>query len=68
MKQVKLTSVKVNISEQYKFKKICLDSGMNFQKLVNRALYLYNSNGKFKKQIEKTVIIKNTKGEKGYEY
>tara|TARA_R110002073_G_scaffold319051_2_gene493522 strand:+ start:645 stop:851 length:207 start_codon:yes stop_codon:yes gene_type:complete len=68
MKQVKLTSVKVNISEQYKFKKICLDSGMNFQKLVNRALYLYNSNGKFKKQIEKTVIIKHTKGEKGYEY
>ena len=68
MKQVKLTSVKVNISEQFKFKKICLDSGMNFQKLVNRALYLYNSNGKFKKQIEKTVIIKNTKGEKGYEY
>ena len=32
MEKVKLTSVKVNINEQYKFKKICLENGMNFQK------------------------------------
>jgi len=56
MEKVKLTSVKVNVNEQYKFKKICLENGMNFQKLVNRALYLYNSNSKFKEKIEKTVI------------
>ena len=56
MEKVKLTSVKVNVNEQYKFKKICLENGMNFQKLVNRALYLYNNNSKFKEKIEKTVI------------
>jgi hypothetical protein len=56
MEKVKLTSVKVSINEQYKFKKICLDNGMNFQKLVNRALYLYNNDKKFKQQIEKIVI------------
>jgi hypothetical protein len=56
MEKVKLTSVKVSINEQYKFKKICLENGMNFQKLVNRALYLYNNDKKFKQQIEKIVI------------
>ena len=56
MEKVKLTSVKVQIKEQYKFKKTCLENDMNFQKLVNRALYLYNSVKKFKDQIEKTII------------
>jgi len=56
MKKIKLTSVKISVLEQYKFKKICLENGMNFQKLVNRALYLYNSDEKFKQQIEKLVI------------
>jgi len=57
MEKVKLTSVKVQIKEQYKFKKTCLENDMNFQKLVNRALYLYNSDKKFKDQIEKTIIL-----------
>jgi hypothetical protein len=57
MEQVKLTSVKVCINEQHKFKRICLDNEMNFQKLVNRALYLYNNDKKFKDKIEKTVIL-----------
>jgi len=57
MEKVKLTSVKVYIDEQYKFKKTCLENGMNFQKLVNRALYLYNNDKKFKEQIEKTTIL-----------
>ena len=57
MEKVKLTSVKVYIDEQYKFKKTCLENGMNFQKLVNRALYLYNNDKKFKEQIEKTVAL-----------
>ena len=56
MEKVKLTSVKVSINEQYKFKKICLENGMNFQKLVNRALYLYNNDDKFKQKIEKLVM------------
>ena len=57
MEKVKLTSVKVCINEQYKFKKICLENGMNFQKLVNRALYLYNNDKAFKETIEKTTIL-----------
>jgi len=56
MEKVKLTSVKVSVNEQYKFKKICLENGMNFQKLVNRALYLYNNDDKFKQKIEKLVM------------
>ena len=56
MEKVKLTSVKVSVNEQYKFKKICLENGMNFQKLVNRALYLYNNDDKFKQKIEKMVM------------
>ena len=55
--ETKLTSVKINIEVQNKFKYICLENGMNFQKLVNRALYLYNSDKKFKDQIEKTIIL-----------
>ena len=51
MEKVKLTSVKVCIDEQYKFKKTCLENGMNFQKLVNRSLYLYNNDKIFKEMI-----------------
>mgnify|MGYP003122909893 FL=1 len=36
--KTKLTSVKVDIEAQNKFKYICLENGMNFQKLVNRCL------------------------------
>ena len=54
MEKVKLTSVKVCIDEQYKFKKTCLENGMNFQKLVNRSLYLYNNDKKFRDSIDKT--------------
>ena len=57
MEKIKLTSVKVNISEQHKFKKICLENGMNFQKLVNRALFLYNTDEKFKKKINEIEIL-----------
>ena len=57
MEKVKLTSVKVSINEQYKFKKICLENGMNFQKLVNRALYLYNTDDKFKKKINEIEVL-----------
>ena len=57
MEKVKLTSVKVYIDEQHKFKRTCLDNGMNFQKLVNRALYLYNNDKIFKEKIEKTTIL-----------
>ena len=54
MEKVKLTSVKVCKVEQNTFKKICLENGMNFQKLVNRSLYLYNNDKTFRDSIDKT--------------
>jgi hypothetical protein len=57
MEKIKLTSVKVDKNEQHRFKKICLENGMNFQKLVNRALYLYNTDEKFKKKINEIEIL-----------
>jgi hypothetical protein len=50
----KLTSVKISIDLQKKFKVECIEGDMNMQKLVNRALYLYLSDLRFKKKI-KTV-------------
>tara|TARA_Y100001963_G_scaffold144379_1_gene216426 strand:- start:142 stop:327 length:186 start_codon:yes stop_codon:yes gene_type:complete len=57
MENIKLTSVKVDIKQQHNFKKVCLENGMNFQKLVNRALYLYNTDEKFKKKINEIEIL-----------
>ena len=62
MEKLKLTSVKVCKKEQHEFKKICLDNGMNFQRLVNRCLYLYNNDKKFRNNINKSELS----GEKGY--
>ena len=50
----KLTSVKISIDLQKKFKMECIEEDINMQKLVNRSLYLYLSDPKFKKKI-KTV-------------
>ena len=62
MKQkTKLTSVKVSVEAQNKFKYICLENGMNFQKLVNRCLILYIEDDKFKKQIDKFELEIYTK-------
>jgi hypothetical protein len=51
--ETKLTSVKINIEVQNKFKYVCLENGMNFQKLVNRCLVLYLNDTTFKKKIDK---------------
>ncbi len=48
----KLTSVKVVIDLQKKFKKDCIEEDMNLQKLVNRALHLYLSDSKFRNKIK----------------
>ena len=50
----KLTSVKISVDLQKKFKMECIEEDMNMQKLVNRALYLYLNSAQFKKKI-KTV-------------
>jgi hypothetical protein len=57
MEKIKLTSVKVSVKEQHNFKKICLENGMNFQKLVNRSLFLYNTDEKFKEKINKIEYL-----------
>ena len=57
MERIKLTSVKVDKKEQYTFKKICLENGMNFQKLVNRALRLYNTDKRFRKTIDSKIDL-----------
>ena len=51
--ETKLTSVKINIEVQNKFKYICLENGMNFQKLVNRCLVLYLDDTTIRKKIDK---------------
>ena len=51
--ETKLTSVKINIEVQNKFKYVCLENGMNFQKLVNRCLVLYLNDTTFRKKIDK---------------
>ena len=61
-KGTKLTSVKVDIEAQNKFKYICLENGvMNFQTLVNRCLILYVEDNKFKKKIDKFANAITTK-------
>jgi hypothetical protein len=44
MAKLDLTSVKVIPSEYKQFKIICLDTGTNLQKLVNRCIILYTQN------------------------
>ena len=44
MAKLELTSVKIVPPEYKQFKIICLDTGTNLQKLVNRCIILYNQN------------------------
>ena len=46
----KLTSVKIMVDLQKKFKKDCIEEDMNLQKLVNRSLHLYLSDNGFRKK------------------
>jgi len=49
----KLTSVHVHNGIYKKFKIKSIDSGVSLQKLVNRALDLYNIDENFKNKIDK---------------
>jgi len=57
--KAKLTSVKVNVDAQNKFKYVCLENGMNFQKLVNRCLILYVADSEFKDKIDELEVYLN---------
>lgn len=50
-KNVKLTSVNILEDVYKKFKIVSLDQSMNLQKLVNRALDLYNNDESFREKI-----------------
>jgi len=52
--KLQLTSVKV-VPDIYKaFKIKCMDTGLTLQKLLNRSLYLYNSDEDFQNLINNT--------------
>ena len=50
--QTKLTSVNVIDDVYKKFKVTSIDESINFQKLVNRCLDLYNKDVEFKSKID----------------
>ncbi len=49
--KVKLTSVNVLEESYKKFKTISIEKSINFQKLVNRAVDLYNTDEDFREKI-----------------
>ena len=50
--ELKLTSVKILTSLHKRFKRFCLEDEFTLQKLVNRSLDLYTTDGEFKKKID----------------
>lgn len=57
----KLTTVKVLSDNYSEFKMKTLNSDMTLQKLVNRAIHLYLTEGDFKKQLDESAPIVNNK-------
>lgn len=55
----KLTSVHIINAIYKKFKIKSIDSGISLQKLVNRALDLYNTDEHFKNKIDKHSLPDN---------
>jgi len=56
-KEKKLTSVRVEESLFNKFRQECISHKFSFQKLADRALYLYLTDEEFKKQIHTQTDI-----------
>ena len=52
----KITTVKVLTDIYNDFKRLNIDSGFSLQKLVNRSMFLYVNEEKFKKTIENTHL------------
>lgn len=50
-----LTSVKVNTQLFDDFKVMCVRTKLSLQKLTDRAMYLYVTDGEFRKMINNTV-------------
>ena len=52
----KITTVKVLTDIYNDFKRLNIESGFSLQKLVNRSMFLYVNEEKFKHTIEKTNL------------
>ena len=52
--QLQLTSVKLLPHLYHEFKVMTIQTGFSFQKLVNRALYLYLNDERFREGLHKT--------------
>ena len=52
--KTKLTSVKILKDLYINFKHMCLDNNMNLQKMVNRSVFLYNTDNVFREKINST--------------
>ena len=58
MKNTKLTSVKIFKNLYSDFKYLTVNDTMSFQKLVNRTVYLYLNDDKFKQKLNETADLK----------
>ena len=56
--KIKLTSVKIVKDLYNSFRHISIDKGINLQKLVNRAIFLYNTDEEFQKKLDDTDDMK----------
>ena len=52
----KITTVKVLTEIYNDFKRLNIESGFSLQKLVNRSMFLYVNEDKFKQTIENTQL------------
>ncbi len=57
MEDTRLTSVKIKEGLRKDFKKTCLDTNINLQKLVNRSIYLYVNDEGFRKKVNRVDIL-----------
>ena len=55
--ETRLTSVKIKEGLRKDFKKTCLETDINLQKLVNRSIYLYVNDRGFRTKINKVDIL-----------
>ena len=58
--QTKLTSVNILDDVYKKFKVKVIDGSINFQKLVNRSMDLYNKSEDFRKQVDNHESLAST--------
>ena len=60
-KELQLTSVKVNINNFEEFKIECVKTKFSFQKLSDRAIYLYLTDEDFRKLIQNQINLQINK-------